>query len=249
MGKRKRAYRVTSVISVTSVTSITSVTSLLGAAALVAVLAGCADQRVAGSALDAVRSAERGPLTGGELRETVLGGEDLPAGIYGPEDAPNAAPLVARDPDCAGLARLLSAGIGSPSARAFTTVAWSAPDASARTTLAVASFAEGGAQEVVDEGVGALGRCLTFAASATDGAPGRAPQCVPAPEAGDMSLGLVLAAPDGSGGAEETATGYVVVRIGDILAVFGHQAADGSPALPDPLLVEQQVARISARLA
>lgn len=225
------------------------VTALLGAAVLVATLSGCANQRVAGSALDAARSAKEGPLTPGELREAVLDGDDLPTGLYGPEDAPHAAPIVARDPDCAGLARLLSAGIGGPDVRAFTTALWSAPDASARTTLAVASFAEGGAQAVVDAGMGALERCLTFARSASVDEPEQSPQCVPAPDTGDMSLGLVLAAPDSAGSAQDAATGYVIVRVGDILAVFGHQTADGSAALPDRELVAQQVARITARLA
>ncbi|UGQ09550.1 hypothetical protein LO772_21755 [Yinghuangia sp. ASG 101] len=234
MEERKNTYRIT---------------TLLSAAALVATLTGCADQRVAGGALDAARAAARGPMSDGELREAVLDGDESPTELSGPEDAPYAAPVVARDPDCEGLARLLSAGLGSPYVRAHATAVWSSPDASARTTLAIASFAKGGAQAVVDEGMGALDRCLTFARAATVGGPEQAPQCVPVPEAGDMSLGLVLAAPDGTGSAEEAATGYVIVRVGDILTVFGHQTADGLPTMPDRKLVEQQVARITARLA
>ncbi|HSA48850.1 MAG TPA: hypothetical protein VLH10_01890 [Yinghuangia sp.] len=235
MTKRKRAYRVTCLLTVAS---------------LAAALAGCADQRVAKSALDAAHEAERGPLTPGELRSAVLGGDELPPGFQGPEDAPYAAPIVAHDPDCVGLALLLSAGIGGPHVGAYATAAWSVPGESAQTTVAIASFGAGGAQAVVDEGMRALDRCLTFAASEAIGGSEQAPQCVPVPAAGDESLGLVLAAPDDSEAGQGAATGYVIVRVGDILTVFGHRTADGSSAaMPDPLLVEEQVARISAELA
>ncbi|WTW95151.1 hypothetical protein OG216_18000 [Streptomycetaceae bacterium NBC_01309] len=239
--------------------------AFLAVAAMGTVLAGCADARVARQVVDSAAD-PAGSLGDGELRDVVLAGEDVPGGMTGPADAPAAAFVDARDEDCDPLARLLSGGVGSADVEAYTAASWSLPGSAARTTVVIASFTESGAQRVVDEGLRALDWCYTLArpAVATDGGwTEHQPQCVPVPKAGDLSVGLRLGASSttgqdvdanagsgsgsgsGTASAEPAPTGYVIVRIDDVLAVFAQSdPTSETSGMPDPGIVSAQVDRI-----
>lgn len=229
--------------------------ALLATAALATALTGCADVRVARQVVD--DAADPGDaLSHGELRDIVLAGNDVPGGLTGPGDAPGAAAVDARDEDCDPLARLLSAGVGGAGVEAYTAASWAVPGSSARTTVVIASFVEkDGAQRVVDEGLRALDWCYTFArptatAVSDGGWTEHQPQCVPVPEAGDLSVGLLLgSSADAAESAAPAATGYVIVRVDDVLAVFGQaDPAAGSAGMPHPGIVSAQVERIREAL-
>lgn len=247
--------------------------ALLAVAAMGTALAGCADARVARQVVDSAAD-PAGSLGDGELRDVLLAGEHIPGGMTGPADAPAAAFVDARDEDCDPLARLLSGGVGSADVEAYTAASWALPGSAARTTVVIASFAESGAQRVVDEGLRALDWCYTLARPAVatdDGWTEHQPQCVPVPKAGDLSVGLRLgsstttaadsaAEPGSDSDADSTAgpaaesaepapTGYVIVRIDDVLAVFAQSdPARETSGMPDPEIVSAQVDRIREAL-
>ncbi|WP_436777307.1 hypothetical protein [Yinghuangia sp. YIM S09857] len=224
--------------------------ALLAVAALGTTLAGCADARVARQVVDSAAD-PAGPLGDDKLRDVVLAGEDIPGGMTGPTAAPAAAYVESRDEDCDPLARLLSGGVGSADARAHTAASWSVPGSTARTTVVITSFAETGAQRVVDEGLRALDWCYTLARPTAGPGTGsdaawteHQPQCVPVPEAGDLSVGLQLSASTASG-EDAAPTGYVIVRIEDVLAVFAQSdPTHNTSGMPNPDVVTAQIERI-----
>lgn len=180
---------------------------------------------------------------GGGLASVVVAGKDLPGGLSEPRDAPAAAFVDARDDDCDPLARLLSAGVGGPDVVGYTTASWLRPDAGVETTVVIAAYLPGTAQRVIDDGMRALDWCYAFAPAS--GGSFREPQCVAVPAAGDRTLGLRLTDPAGGG-----ATGYTVVLVGDVVAVFAQDDPTGThAAMPDDGLVREQVARIRAELS
>ncbi|MGW0661443.1 hypothetical protein [Streptodolium elevatio] len=227
-----------------------AVPAVLAIAAMGTALVGCAEPRVARQVVDSAAD-PAGSLRDGELRDVVLAGEDIPGGMTGPSEATEAAFVDARDDDCDPLARLLSGGVGSADVEAYTAASWALPGSAARTTVVIASFVGTGAQRVVDEGLRALDWCYTLARPAVasdDGWTEHQPQCVPVPKDGDLSVGLRLGASTTARSAEAP-TGYVIVRIDDVLAVFAQSdPARETSGMPSPEIVSAQVERINDAL-
>lgn len=214
------------------------------------------------------------PWTASRLRALVLNGDDLPARLKGPTDAPPIALTRAYEPHCRPLAQLLSGGAGHPRNFGYAAAAWTGGGHIAYTTVVIGVFPDGEAQPAIDEGLHVLDHCRSYASmtlaaspfvaagllrapappgSDTDddvmGVPSwHEPERVEVPPAGDFSAGIRLGIPGHP--ESRSATGHTIVRVDDVLVAFLHFDPLGqTPPMPADDLVAAQIARIRAALS
>ncbi|MGW0665403.1 hypothetical protein [Streptodolium elevatio] len=183
-------------------------------------------------------------LSESELRDLVLDGASLPAGLEAPTAAPPIAIRRAYEDRCQPLAAMLSGGVGDERIRGHTTAAWSGGGDIAYTIVVIGTFPGGEAQSVIDAGLRALDECGSYADMGPTGVPAwHRPERVQVPPAGDFSVGVRLALPQMP--ESRSATGHVIVRVGDVLIAFHHFDPIGqTPPMPTPELVAAQVAHV-----
>ncbi|MCF2529788.1 hypothetical protein [Yinghuangia soli] len=184
-------------------------------------------------------------LTEDQLEQVVLGKADVPPTVTVESFEQSASEPVPQKAECRPVMDVLSGGIAVKKDEAHVGKRYKIDgDENPLNVIMVASYKPGGAKKLVDEAIAALPKCATFTAEKNGMIATYTAKKAAMESSADTTLAIELTT-SAPGLAKPVPTSYLIVRVGDQLAVFVNlDTKEFTSELPDREIVDQQVKKI-----